>query len=530
MSDAAVNPGMMASGDSDSELLRRYASRREADAFAELVRRYGGFVFSVARRVTGDSHDAEDVTQQCFLELARRARTISGSLSGWLHRAAFTRSLNARRDKLTRRAREAVATPEPSGGEEPAWAELEPLIDDAIAALPDDLRLPLVLHYLERKSQVEVAEELGMNQSTVSRRLGQGVEALRQRLTGSSVALSVTALASRLSGVPGHVPPPALMASLVKVGLAGVGQGVAGATQAVILKLVVTAAVLITIGAAIAIIRQMQAGPPALVTAVAAPAARAGIAPVGFVCDTLGRPVSNAYIASSLKQIWYGIRSDASGNFKFNDPRVGRGISFAYSQRSSKMAVFSVPESIPASSPPVVLQWNVASADGNVLDAAGAPVTGVPVHIFVTMPDGRRFLAVTTNATDNSGYYVWHDMIPSGPGLKIQASLSMDPASMDSTPAVDTNGRLQIEFPDLIDRGGTGAAHPGPKRVRYSGRVVDENGGPIAGVIVSMTYPFQHMIAEAVRAAAAIRFPFSLSVIPADACIRSVSARNRPPM
>ena len=56
----------------DGTLLQRYASDHDADAFAELVRRYAGMVYATCMRVTGNAHDAEDVAQECFLTLARK--------------------------------------------------------------------------------------------------------------------------------------------------------------------------------------------------------------------------------------------------------------------------------------------------------------------------------------------------------------------------------------------------------------------------------------------------------------------------
>src|SRR5579871_3098726 len=83
-------------GVADSELLRRYADERSEVAFAELVRRHLDLVYSVAlRQVAGDVHLAEDVAQQVFAALARKAGTLVGrpALSGWLYRSAhFTAS------------------------------------------------------------------------------------------------------------------------------------------------------------------------------------------------------------------------------------------------------------------------------------------------------------------------------------------------------------------------------------------------------------------------------------------------------
>jgi len=78
---------------SDDSLLQRYAQTRDADAFAELTRRYAGLVYGACLRVTGNHADAEDVAQECFLELAQKASAITVSLPGWLHMLAQRRAI-----------------------------------------------------------------------------------------------------------------------------------------------------------------------------------------------------------------------------------------------------------------------------------------------------------------------------------------------------------------------------------------------------------------------------------------------------
>src|SRR5690349_5832540 len=72
----------------DYELLRRYVDERSERAFAQLVERYAGIVYSAAlRQMRGDAHRAEDVTQQVFITLATKAHRLQstgGLLSGWL--------------------------------------------------------------------------------------------------------------------------------------------------------------------------------------------------------------------------------------------------------------------------------------------------------------------------------------------------------------------------------------------------------------------------------------------------------------
>ena len=76
------------SSTSDAELLSQYALHRSEAAFSELVRRYGNFVYSAARRQTDDLEQAHDVVQMVFTDLARKAGTLSGAtqMAGWLYR------------------------------------------------------------------------------------------------------------------------------------------------------------------------------------------------------------------------------------------------------------------------------------------------------------------------------------------------------------------------------------------------------------------------------------------------------------
>ena len=83
---------------SDSELLAVFVRDRDEVVFREFVRRYGGLVLSVARRVTNSSHDADDVFQATFLKLAMHApRLSSESLSGWLYRVAYRFAIRGQR-------------------------------------------------------------------------------------------------------------------------------------------------------------------------------------------------------------------------------------------------------------------------------------------------------------------------------------------------------------------------------------------------------------------------------------------------
>lgn len=215
---------------SDAALLERYAQTHDAETFEELSRRYAGLVYGVCLRILRSPHDAEDVAQECFVQLARKAGTIESSLSGWLHTTATRRCLNVIRNVSTRERHEEQAMAESGDGSDPTWDELAPHVDKALDELPEKLRLPLVLYYLEGRGQSDLAGELGVDQSTVSRRLRKGVEALRRSLKKDGIIISGTVLGVLLSENAATAAPATLGGALGKMAIAGVG---AGATDAV---------------------------------------------------------------------------------------------------------------------------------------------------------------------------------------------------------------------------------------------------------------------------------------------------------
>src|SRR5690349_3381162 len=98
----------------DSDLLKDYARSGAAEPFAELVRRHGDLVYSAAlRRVGGDAHLADDVTQATFTLLSQRAARLKPNvvLAGWLYNTAGYTARAALRAKARRERhdREAAA-------------------------------------------------------------------------------------------------------------------------------------------------------------------------------------------------------------------------------------------------------------------------------------------------------------------------------------------------------------------------------------------------------------------------------------
>ena len=181
----------------DQTLLSQYVATQDSGAFEELTRRYAGLVKGVCVRLLGNSHDAEEIAQECFLELARNAADVHTSLAGWLRSAATSRSLNAIRSRSRRKIREREFSDDADATVPPfdlAGSDLHRLIQVALRELPDDLRLPMMMHYIDGQSQRDVAAELGVNQSTISRRMQDALRQLRERLTQAGYAATAPAM------------------------------------------------------------------------------------------------------------------------------------------------------------------------------------------------------------------------------------------------------------------------------------------------------------------------------------------------
>ena len=93
----------------DARLLEKYARNQDPNAFAEIVQRYAAMVYGTSLRITKNKHDAEDVSQECFMKLAQKASAITISLPSWLHTVATTRSLQVIRNISTRHRYEGQA-------------------------------------------------------------------------------------------------------------------------------------------------------------------------------------------------------------------------------------------------------------------------------------------------------------------------------------------------------------------------------------------------------------------------------------
>lgn len=148
-------------------------------------------VFAICRRITGNDADAADAAQESLLAIVRGLPRFDGrsSISTWLYRV----TTNACLDELRRRRRRpAVGLPELERLEPEPTAPLADQsvadrmqLEAALAALPEEFRLPVVLRDVGDLDYAEIAEVLGIPPGTVRSRIARGRQALARSLSDS---------------------------------------------------------------------------------------------------------------------------------------------------------------------------------------------------------------------------------------------------------------------------------------------------------------------------------------------------------
>jgi RNA polymerase sigma factor (sigma-70 family) len=195
----------------DHELLRRFSRARDEAAFLGLLRRHGPMVLHVCRGVLGQEADAEDAFQATFLVLAQKAGTIRkiASVGSWLHGVAYRTALKAQAERAKRRKHEGhpPGQKESEGSDDLTWREVRQVIHAELSGVSEPYQTPLVLCYLEGKTQDEAARTLGVSKATVKNRLERGRALLRARLErrglGAVAVLAAAAWpAAGSAGVP----------------------------------------------------------------------------------------------------------------------------------------------------------------------------------------------------------------------------------------------------------------------------------------------------------------------------------------
>jgi RNA polymerase sigma-70 factor (ECF subfamily) len=168
--------------------------RRDEGAIAALYDRYGRLAFGLAYRVVGERNAAEDVVQEAFLSIWRRAasfETTRGSVRTWVLSIVHHRAIDRLRGTAGRTRQDApiddferiLAIDDP-------WSEVSQVIQretlqKAIATLPDAQRQAVEMAYFDGYTQQEIATRMDVPVGTVKGRLRLAMQRLRTLLAGS---------------------------------------------------------------------------------------------------------------------------------------------------------------------------------------------------------------------------------------------------------------------------------------------------------------------------------------------------------
>jgi RNA polymerase sigma factor (sigma-70 family) len=408
----------------DTQLLERFVAVHEEDAFAALLRRHGPLVLGVCRRVLWREQDAEDAFQATFLMLARHARSIrqTEAVGSWLYRVAHRIATKAgiamaRRIALEKRAvAGANALGSPEG--ESSLRELQGVLDEEVARLPEKYRAPFVMCCLEGRTRTEAARELGWKEETVGGRVALARQLLKKRLTRRGVSLAAALTALALGSEVKATVSTSLIQTTARAALAyGAGQASAlSASVAALLKgasksmwwtktkIAMVLVAMIGVGAACGLARAPSAASgladekPQASAKPQAAEDKDSVTYGGRVLDPDGKPIAGA----KLYLLYYTPRelpvpvrgtSDEEGRFRFTVKKTEFDTGDSREPWQAAMAV-ALADGYGLGVPPMELgkKWDPADqtlvltkddrpVSGRVVDLQGKPIAGVRVTV-----------------------------------------------------------------------------------------------------------------------------------------------------
>jgi len=176
----------------------------------EIVRVHSARVYRLALRLTGNSHDAEDLTQEVFVRVFRSLGSYQpGSFEGWLHRITTNLFLDRARRRARYRfdgfsdgAEERIAGDEPTPERVVSDSMFDADVEAALAAMPTEFRAAVVLCDVEGMAYEEIAQVLDVKLGTVRSRIHRGRTMLRKALAHRAPRRGSTRFAGPLDPLP----------------------------------------------------------------------------------------------------------------------------------------------------------------------------------------------------------------------------------------------------------------------------------------------------------------------------------------
>lgn len=247
-----------------AELLTEFRRRRSEQAFADLVGRYGGLVFSVAKRRLNNAALAEEAAQSVFLRLAQSTANLASEaeLIGWLHRTSIHVAVDLWRSETRRRAREEKAAAMQSTDLNETPSALALVVDEALDELSETDRQTLLLRFFDGRKMRELAEKLGITEDAAKMRVSRSLDRLRERLTAKGVQTTAASLAAFLAEQAVTALPAAAAQSILNSG-ASVAAGTSLIGRLASLFQWKYAAILIVVAALVAVVVKSKSSPVA---------------------------------------------------------------------------------------------------------------------------------------------------------------------------------------------------------------------------------------------------------------------------
>jgi RNA polymerase sigma factor (sigma-70 family) len=456
----------------DADLLDRCRTGADPAAFEAIVRRHGGRVLAACRKVLADAADVDDAFQGTFLTLLRNPQAVrkSASLGAWLYGVAHRIAVRARDTAHRRRGLlKNAARPADVNAPDLSWKEACAALHAELDRLPDTLRLPLVLCYLDGLSRDEAAAQLGWSLNEVRGRLERGRDRLRRRLQKLGIALSAGLLAAVAgTSVTAGVPPTRYIELALKA-LSGRATPAAGAiasgvSPAMVATIKYTSAVVLAAAVLVGVGLQRPdalAGPkPSDAKSAQGPAGAQTPAPppefAGQVLDPDGKPVKGAkihflYYTPKALPVPERAVTDVDGKFRFAIKADELDVS--YRAEPWKYGFVTANATgygrgwTPVGSKPDQLMVRLAKDDkplaGRLVNLEGRPISGVTVRVTELMapPDGKDLAGFTDDLKKRkAGYVVLRDRVSGFEGTWIGRDLQ----TLIPPVTTDKDGRFTI--------------------------------------------------------------------------------------
>ena len=513
-------------GNVEEQAIEHWLRRRDPEALRTLIQCHSGMVYATSKRILGDPAEAEDVTQECFEALVRSTRRLwKKSLAAWLHGIATKRSLKRIESHSRRRRREQTFAEETDTAITPRPDDTYAFVDEALEELPAKLRTPLVLHFLEGKTQNDIASELGVSRQTVTYRIKLGLARLAELLRNRGVKVTVAALGTALGAhlAEAGTAPASLTATLGKLALSQSTVATAApASLAFKTTLAGLAGKTLAVGAVVALgvvsvwWWNREPGTPSRTPLTVARSDREA----DGAADGSGQPVAEPAVDHPLPA------DPSGGSFSCRavDADTGHPLGEVElrlfpegSSESSKVVTDDAGrfegEGLPPGTWAVTVEltpWvlvggtptfedkngfgivrfdvkagrltdNVtlelrrgATISGRVFDAAsGKGLGGMILDAMMRLPDGASQRRGTEGRTDSQGNYTIEGVPPGGYNVWLWSRAQSMPRRME----------LPVHVA-RFDQAVTGADFSVDVGVRVQGRVVDASGHPVAGAIV----------------------------------------------